>query len=91
MQCLYREAPKSMVFTISDLSLEPVAPVAQLVTSKSSDGRVAGSHLGAVTLYGFSSVTMPKSGQRPYRGYTSFDFTVDEGSGLFSYREELKF
>ena len=37
-----------------------------------------GSNLGAVTQHGFRSATMPISGERPCRGYTTFDFTVDE-------------
>lgn len=40
--------------------------------------------------YETSSLTMPKSGERSYRGYTTLDFMVDKRNEPFVYREALK-
>ena len=59
----------------------PVAPVVQLITAKPSDVgtwvRISAQSHGL----GFSLISCPTSGERLYRGYTRFDFTVDEEKG----------
>ena len=60
----------------------PVASVVQLVTSNLSDD--VSSSPGAVTrtrIFPKKKKSCPTSGERFIRGYTKFDFAVDQGKG----------
>ena len=67
--------------------IQPVVPVAELITSSPSDGWVVSSNLGVI--WGFSHTTS-NSGERLGRGYTKFDFTVDEGKRLLDPSRDKK-
>ena len=67
-----------------------VALVVQLVTSKSSDVGTRVRISAQSHELGFSLTSCPTSGERLCRGYTKFDFTVDEGKGRLNAARDKK-
>ena len=73
----YSHAP-----SILHVNERTVAPVAQSVTSKPSEGLDVGLDMNEVTRSEISFHTIPNNGgERPCRGCTKLDCMVDEGKG----------
>ena len=75
----------------------PVAPVVQLVTSKPSDvGALVRISVQSHELRFFLAKnnqinkSCPTSGERLIRGYTKYNFTVDEGKGWLNLSSDKK-
>lgn len=62
----------------------PVALMGQLLPPNPSVGWIAVSNLGRHVIWNFFSHDDPYSGERQWRGYIVFNFTVNEGKRMLN-------